>query len=235
MDPRTLANLVRFDRFGVDGPLTQVLDRYWTVQWHLPPGRHHDQRVLTHPCANLIVTREPDGDITAILTGVMRRVTTRRLEGSGWAVAAMTAPGALGALLPGSAGALRDRVLPLGEALGVDDAGLVRDLATAACSGWRTWLRPRERHPGRCSACSPSSRGCPPRGCCADDAGGLRSSASRPRRPGLACEAHRLATSAALAFTASAAALSPSRSVAVRSRSTTFLIPPAPISASTPR
>ena len=58
----------------------------------------------------------------------------------------------------------------------------------------------------------------------------------RPADDGLLAEGcYRLATSACLARTASAAVRRPSSSASVRSRSTTRRMPAAPISASTPR
>jgi AraC-like DNA-binding protein len=84
--------------------------------------------VLTHPGANLSVGR-PDGaeaGVEARLNGVARALTTRELLGRGWAVAAMTTPGGLGAFVVEPASAFTDRVVPLGPALRVDDDALVR-------------------------------------------------------------------------------------------------------------
>ncbi len=88
--------------------------------------------MLTHPGANISVghanaqpgQREP-GPVEARLNGVARTVTSRLLVGSGWAVAALTRPGGLGAFLTGPAAAFTDRVVPLGGAIGVPEAALV--------------------------------------------------------------------------------------------------------------
>lgn len=52
--------------------------------------------------------------------------SARLLAGQGWTVAAMTRPGGLGAFISGSAAELTDRVVPLGQALGTDEAALLR-------------------------------------------------------------------------------------------------------------
>ena len=131
VDPHVLADLVHFARYPPGDALDGVVDRFWAVAWDLAPGRFHDQPVLTHPCANIVVTQEADGRLSAVLAGVARRLTVRRLSGRGWAVAAMSRPGGLGALLPRRADAVTDRVLPLGEALGVEDHPLLSALAEA--------------------------------------------------------------------------------------------------------
>jgi AraC-like DNA-binding protein len=109
-----------------------VVDRFWAVRWDLPPGVAHQQQVLTHPGANVSVgnanARPGDreaGPVEARLNGVARRLTTRVLVGQGWAVAAMTRPGGLGAFITGPASGLTDRVVPLGEAIAVDGAALL--------------------------------------------------------------------------------------------------------------
>jgi AraC-like DNA-binding protein len=131
VDPHVLAELVHFMRYAPSRPLDGLVDRFWAVRWAFPGGRHHDQQVLTHPCGNVIVTLEPDGRLSAVLSGLARRVTTRRLSGGGWAVAAMTTPGGLGALLPGRADAVTDRVLPLGPALDVETGTLLDAVGSA--------------------------------------------------------------------------------------------------------
>jgi AraC-like DNA-binding protein len=47
------------------------------------------------------------------------------LAGQGWTVAAMTRPGGLGAFISGSAADFTDRTVPLGKALGADEAALL--------------------------------------------------------------------------------------------------------------
>ncbi|HEY1571840.1 MAG TPA: helix-turn-helix transcriptional regulator [Pseudonocardiaceae bacterium] len=122
LDPGLLRQRVRLTRYPVDDALAGLVDRFWAVRWHLPPGREHRQQVLTHPAANLSVTLA-DGQLAAQCNGVARAVTTRVLTGQGWAVAAMTTPGGLGAFVTEDASEYTDRVVPL-DVIGVDGDAL---------------------------------------------------------------------------------------------------------------
>jgi AraC-like DNA-binding protein len=135
LDPWLLRQRVRLTRYPAGGVLDGVVDRFWAVRWNLPPGTTHRQQVLTHPGANFSIGcrngRPGDtqaGPVEARLNGVARGLTTRLLVGQGWAVAAMTRPGGLGAFITDRAADLTDRVVPLGPAIGVDDAELVRQV-----------------------------------------------------------------------------------------------------------
>ena len=139
LDPWLLRQRVRLTRYPVGPALAGLVDRFWAVQWDLPEGTVHVQQVLTHPGANLSVSC-PDacspnaatGTVEARLHGVARGLTSRALAGRGWAVAAMTTPGGLGPFVTGPAAALTDRVVPLGEALDVDEAALIARVTAAA-------------------------------------------------------------------------------------------------------
>jgi AraC-like DNA-binding protein len=138
LDPWLLRQRVRLTRYPAGPALAGLVDRFWAVRWELPDGAVHVQQVLTHPGANLSVGA-PDGEpaagtagsIEARLSGVARGLTTRTLTGRGWAVAAMTTPGGLGAFVTGSAAAFTDRVVALGEAVDVDEPALLRRVAEA--------------------------------------------------------------------------------------------------------
>jgi AraC-like DNA-binding protein len=135
LHPAALQRLVRLTRFPAGPELAGLVDRFWAVEWDLPAGATHGQEVLTHPCSNLSVGH-PDaragvggaGQVEARLNGVARSLTTRQLAGRGWAVAAMTTPGGLGAFIGRPASAFADGVVPLGPALGLDEAGLVAEV-----------------------------------------------------------------------------------------------------------
>src|SRR3954465_8323459 len=139
LDPWLLRRRVRLTRYPVDPDLAGLVDRFWAVQWDLPEGTVHVQQVLTHPGANLSVGC-PDayspaaatGTVEARLHGVARGLTSRALTGRGWAVAAMTTPGGLGAFVASSAREFTDRVVPLGQAIDVDEPALLRDIPQAA-------------------------------------------------------------------------------------------------------
>jgi hypothetical protein len=124
--------------------LEGLVDRFWTVRWSLPDGTSHTQQVLTHPGANVSVAT----DAPPLLHGVPRRMTTRTVTGAGWAVAAMTAPGGLGALVDVPAHTLTDRVVPF--------ASPIADLDPAAW-WWRS--APRTTTSGGSPSCATRSRG----------------------------------------------------------------------------
>ncbi len=134
LDPRLLAQRITLTRYPVGEQLAGLLDRYWAVEWDLPPGATHTQPVLTHPCGNLSVGHgEPDGagapgPIEARLHGVYRGLSRRTLAGRGWTVAAMTTPGGLGALTTRPASTYTDKSVPLGLLATLDEAALVADL-----------------------------------------------------------------------------------------------------------
>ena len=135
LDPWLLRQRVRLTRYPPTPALDGLVDRFWAVAWDLPPGTVHRQQVLTHPGANLSVGHADGADagdraapVEALLNGVARGLSTRTLVGQGWAVAAMTRPGGLGAFIGGSASDFTDRVVPLGQAIGTDEPALLRAL-----------------------------------------------------------------------------------------------------------
>ena len=133
VDPGLLQRRVTLTRYPAGELLDGLVDRFWTVRWSLPQGVWHDQQVLTHPGANLSVA----SDAPPLLVGVQRRISTRTVAGEGWAVAAMTAPGGLGALITVPAHTLTDRVVPLGHPLALDDAALAAGIRAAAADSCR--------------------------------------------------------------------------------------------------
>ncbi|HKG52367.1 MAG TPA: AraC family transcriptional regulator [Actinomycetales bacterium] len=137
LDPWLLRRRVHLTRYPAGPALSGLVDRFWAVRWDLPGEVVYRQEVLTHPGANLSVA-VPDArsgaaprSVEARLAGVARDLTTREMAGSGWAVAAMTTPGGLGAFLSGSAADLTDRVMPLGDAVDVDESVLLQRVEEA--------------------------------------------------------------------------------------------------------
>ena len=135
LDPWLLRQRVQLSRYPAGPVLEGLVDRFWAVRWDLPPGTAHQQQVLTHPGANVSVghangerrQRQP-GPVEARLYGVARGLSTRVLVGQGWTVAALMRPGGLGAFVSGSAADFTDRAVPLGQALGTDEAALLRQV-----------------------------------------------------------------------------------------------------------
>jgi hypothetical protein len=139
--PWLLRQRVTLTRYPATPALAGLVDRFWCVRWDLPDGAVHRQEVLTHPGANLVVSH-PDADaplaprrgsryagLEAVVSGVATAVVTRTLAGSGWAVAAMTTPGGLGAFTRGPAPRLTDTVVPLEQVLDVDADALIARMA----------------------------------------------------------------------------------------------------------
>lgn len=135
LEPWLLRQRVTLTRYPATAVLAGLVDRFWCVRWDLPDGVVHRQQVLTHPGANFVVSHPdsratPDrGALEAVASGVARGVTTRTLAGSGWAVAAMTTPGGLGAFTTGPTSALVDTVAPVGQVLDLDAEELITRIA----------------------------------------------------------------------------------------------------------
>jgi AraC-like DNA-binding protein len=129
------------------GPgLADIVGHFWFVQWELPPGGHHDQEVVSHPCGHLTV--EDDG---AWLQGVPTSRFRRRLTGSGRVVSAHLRPAALSALTDRPAAELTDRRTPLAEVIpaapGLDKVRAAEgpEAGMDALEEWFTELGPRRR------------------------------------------------------------------------------------------
>lgn len=135
LDPWLLRQRVKLTRYPAGQGLEDLVEWFWAVRWDLPPGAVHRQQVLTHPGANISVgtanARPGDrraGPVEARLNGVARGLTTRVLVRRGWAVAAITWPGGLGAFVAGSAADFTGNVVPLGQAVGLHEAELLREI-----------------------------------------------------------------------------------------------------------
>jgi AraC-like DNA-binding protein len=122
------------------GPdLAGIVGHFWSVEWSLPDGAHHDQAVVSHPCGHLTV--EADG---AWLRGVVTRRFERRLTGAGRVVSAHLRPAALSALTDLPPARLTDTRLPLAEAIpGAPDLEPVRAAADqdAGLAALEEWFR----------------------------------------------------------------------------------------------
>lgn len=145
LDPLLFRQRVSLTRYPVSAALAGLIDRFWAVRWDLPVDVVHRQQVLTHPAANLSVSHpdaqssrsgNPDDPLgggvgqrlEARLNGVATALSTRHLSGRGWAVAAMTTPGGLGAFVSGSVADLTDRIVAFDGVIDVDEAGLLHRL-----------------------------------------------------------------------------------------------------------
>ena len=126
--------------------LADIVGHFWSVEWSLPAGAHHDQAVVSDPCGHLTVER--DG---GWLRGVVTRRFERRLTGAGRVVSAHLRPAALSALTDLPPARLTDTRLPLAEAMpAAPDLGAVlaagdQDAGLAALEEWFRAVGPVRR------------------------------------------------------------------------------------------
>lgn len=95
------------------------VERLWSTRWDLRGRAEHVQRLLPHPCVNLVVH-----DGVARVHGVPTGVDARRLTGRGSAIGTKFRPGAFAALTAIPMAELRDEAATLAEAFGPDGAAL---------------------------------------------------------------------------------------------------------------
>jgi len=137
VDPGSFLEHATLSRYPPAPALAGLIEFFWVVCYQLPEGLVYSQQVITHPCVNVSIAHgqvEDDGQprpLEATLTGVTRHLYTRRIAGSGWGVAAKSTPGGFGAFIAGPVADLTDRVVPLGTILGLDEAALIAEIASA--------------------------------------------------------------------------------------------------------
>lgn len=127
VDPSAMLRHVVFERHPAGDRLNGLIDWFWSVAWSLPDGYVHDQRIITHPAAQISIGTVDDqnrnldpaeGRVYGVNTTTDRRILT----GDGWTVAAKVSPGALGLFLERPARELTDRRCGLDEVGGLDPA-----------------------------------------------------------------------------------------------------------------
>lgn len=95
------------------GPLAAHLDLFWHVDWDLPGGVIHHQRLLTLPAVHVVIEAQD-----ATVMGPLRRPWVRDLGGHGWALGVMFRPGAFRDVLGAPVSTLTDRGVPISEVFG---------------------------------------------------------------------------------------------------------------------
>ena len=134
------------DRLPPSDDLANLVAVHWRVAVDLPVRRQHESLVLSYPAVN--VSFEPDGTwVTGPVSGTYRRQLSGRFSVS----AVRFRPAAFRSLVDRPVSGLRNRVLPAGELLPLDEGvvGAVRgaaDLATARPL-LEDWLRGLPRSP----------------------------------------------------------------------------------------
>src|SRR5687767_10909354 len=140
----------RVHRLPARGQLGTVIDHFWAVEWALPYGEHHDQDVVTYPCAHITVE-----DNAAWVQGVVTEVFQRRLTGRGRAIGAALRPAGLSAFSDVPAATLVDRRCRAAE--------VFRDLSSlaavtaapdvpSAIDAFGSWLLERNPQPAPAAA-----------------------------------------------------------------------------------
>jgi AraC-like DNA-binding protein len=114
-------------RYEVDPPLDASIEHWWSVAWHLPPGKTHPQSSLPHPSIH-VVWEAGEVNVVGVVTGRFTRV----LEGSARAFAAKFRPGAFREVLGAPLSTITDRIIPLGDVVGAKKAKAYRDALAAA-------------------------------------------------------------------------------------------------------
>ncbi|MFF9563547.1 helix-turn-helix domain-containing protein [Leifsonia sp. NPDC014704] len=133
---------VSIARHAAEGRAAAFVRHYWLPRWQLPDGTSIRQDVLEYPTANLVVEER-----SAALYRAHRGMSSRTLEGSGWALGVLLHPGVsqgwTGASLRGLPPVVPLDRLPIGKGAagmvaavrermaGDDDAG-----AIAAFEAW---------------------------------------------------------------------------------------------------
>jgi transcriptional regulator GlxA family with amidase domain len=102
--------------------LAPAVDWYWVVRWDLSGRPDHQQSVVAHPAAHLVVEHH-----RALLYGPQRQRFDRTLIGAGRVIGARLRPGVVRQRLGEPMRALADRAVPA-DVLGLDGASLVRAL-----------------------------------------------------------------------------------------------------------
>ena len=133
------SRLPPFHRQAVPEGLAHLLRWVWLPRWDLPAGERLVQEALPFPASNLVV--EPAG---TSLRGPTTGVSTRVLEGRGWAVGALLRPAGLSGLgiepasIRDSGCPLLDAALHGGvvEAMGCADPDEGRRQAAALMIAW---------------------------------------------------------------------------------------------------
>ncbi len=146
MSSRVSGRRVEARTFAPPARLAPWVECFWLARWDLRGQEPHHTELLGDPAAHLSFEA---GE--ARLVGVWTRLWRRTLVDDGRVRSVKLRPGALPVVVPGPAACFANRVVPLGEALGVDVAPLVAEVegapddATAfdALAGWLTdQLRP---------------------------------------------------------------------------------------------
>ncbi len=131
------------------GSATDVVQAYWSVEWSLPAGQHHDQDVVTHPTSHFTVERG-----RAWVQGIVTHRFSRRLVGSGRVVGAQFTPTGLSAMTAVPPASVTGRRVPaerlfgdLTDLVSAVEAAPDQDTGMAAFEAWLSATDPQRPGP----------------------------------------------------------------------------------------
>lgn len=101
-------------RWAPDPPLDRFVDRFWKTAWDL--DEPFTQPIVTFPAVNLVF--QADG--SAVVSGIQTHNDGRRIDGKGWALAAMFRVGGFAPFSDRDLAALVDHRVPAAEMFGPD-------------------------------------------------------------------------------------------------------------------
>lgn len=127
LQPGEAAGSFTLTRLPAAEDLAEHVERHWIVTWDRRDREPFEQRILPHPCVNLVA--EPG---LIAVHGIPSRVSAHRLAGQGMAVGTKFRPGGFAGFHRGTASAMRDRALGLSEVFGSAGDRLERELAGCA-------------------------------------------------------------------------------------------------------
>jgi AraC-like DNA-binding protein len=113
-------------RWAPDPPLDRFVDRFWKTAWDL--DEPFTQPIVTFPAVNLVF--QADG--SAVVSGIQTHNDGRRIEGKGWALAAMFRVGGFGPFCDRDLAALVDHRVPAAEMFGPDVISLADQIMRAS-------------------------------------------------------------------------------------------------------
>lgn len=111
--PQESLRALRRTRSAVPGPLAAHLDLFWHVEWDLPRGVVHHQRLLTLPAVHVVIEAQ-----IATVMGPLRQTWVRDLSGHSWVLGVMFRPGAFRDVLGAPVSTLTDRGVPITAVFG---------------------------------------------------------------------------------------------------------------------
>lgn len=78
LNPRAGEKKYNLARYPASEDLGYFIERYWIVEWDLPEEEAYTQKILTHPCINMVIEREK-----SFIYGIEQNSSSQHLQGKG--------------------------------------------------------------------------------------------------------------------------------------------------------